>query len=80
LPFIPATGFSFMYVGVVDVAGGYSGASYNIIANNQSGSAFIDLFYLGTNDVRTALTGAAPATLTSASTIHINGTFIANAL
>jgi hypothetical protein len=78
LPFIPATGFSFMYTGVVDVSGSYSGTTYNIIANNQSGSAFIDLFVLGTNDIRTALTGAAPATLTSASVIHVNGTFIAN--
>jgi len=80
LPFIPATGFSFMYTGVVDVAGGYSGATYNVVANNLSGSAFIDLYYMATNGQRTALTGAAPATLTSASTIHINGTFIANAV
>ncbi len=69
-----------MYTGVVDVAGGYSGATYNVVANNLSGSAFIDLYYMATNGQRTALTGAAPATLTSASTIHINGTFIANAV
>ena len=80
LPFIPLTGFSFVYSGIVDVAGNFGGATYNIVANNASGSAFIDLFYLGTNDVRTALTGVAPVTLTSASTIYVSGSFIANAV
>jgi hypothetical protein len=80
LPFIPLTGFSYVYSGIVDVAGSFSGATYNIVSNNASGSAFIDLFYLGTNDVRTALTGVAPVTLTSASTIYVSGSFIANAV
>ena len=80
LPFIPLTGFSYVYSGIVDVAGNFGGATYNIVANNASGSAFIDLFYLGTNDVRTALTGVAPVTLTSASTIYVSGSFIANAV
>jgi hypothetical protein len=79
LPVLPIAGVAYSFSGILDVAGDFGGTNYHIVANNTPGSAFITLWFLGSNDTRTALTGAAPATLTTASEIFISGTYIASA-
>jgi hypothetical protein len=74
LPVLPQDGKANTFVGNLFVS---SGVEYSIIGRAPAGSAVMSLWYLGSNGLLTALTGAAPATLSTASTIAFNGAFVA---
>jgi hypothetical protein len=75
LPELPSTstGTDYSFNGILDVNGTNR---YEIVGYSQGGGAVLDLFYKGVNGILTPLTGAAPATLTTASIISITGTYI----
>jgi hypothetical protein len=75
LPTLPSTvpGAKYSFRGVLDVNGT---SRFSVVGFSVTGGAIISLFYLGTNGVLTALTGAAPATLSTASVLHLSGTYI----
>jgi hypothetical protein len=73
LPVLPEDGKANTFVGNLFVSGG---VEYSIIGRAPAGSAVMSLWYIGSNGLLTALTGAAPATLTTISTIAFNGAFI----
>jgi hypothetical protein len=77
LPVLPTDLASLSFSGTIDVAGNFSGNTYKIVGSTTTGSAVIDLWYLGANGLRTALTGTAPVTLTTSSRIYLNGSFVA---
>jgi hypothetical protein len=76
LPELPVSTSETIVSGVLDVVGDKS-AVYTIVGVNEAGSAVVVLYYVGSNGLLTPLTGAAPVTLTSASVIYINGTYLA---
>jgi len=53
-----------------------SGTSYHIVGVAPAGSAIMSLWFMGTNGLRTAMTGAAPISLTTSGVIYLNGSFI----
>ena len=72
LPVLPQDGREVIIPGTVTV----SGTTYNIVAIAPAGSAFLSLWFSGTNGLRTAMTGASPISLTTAGFIYLNGSFI----
>jgi hypothetical protein len=76
LPELPVGTSETIVSGVLDVVGDKS-TVYTIVGVNETGSAVVLLYYVGSNGLLTPLTGAAPVTLTSASVIYINGTYLA---
>jgi hypothetical protein len=72
LPVVPQDGREVIIPGTVTV----SGTSYHIVGVAPAGSAIMSLWYMGTNGLRTAMTGAAPFTLTTAGVMYFNGSFI----
>ena len=74
LPVLPQDGVANTFIGNLFVS---SGVEYAIIGRAPAGSAVMSLWYKGTNGLLTALTGTAPATLTTISTIAFNGAFVA---
>ena len=77
LPVLPNASISPSFIGTLDING--DGATvYTVIARSTtSGSAFLSLWYLGTDGQLTALNGdgSSPTTLTTDSLISINGSF-----
>jgi hypothetical protein len=72
LPVLPQDGREVIIPGTVTVAG----TSYHIVGVAPAGSAIMNLWYLGTNGLRTAMTATAPITLTTGGVIYLNGAFI----
>ena len=77
LPVLPDGIAASSFSGMIDVSNGFSGNVHQIFAQNALSSAVIRLFTVGTNGLRTAVTGTAPATLTTNTRIYITGTYIA---
>jgi hypothetical protein len=77
LPVLPESLAAYSFTGMIDLAGGFSGAVHMIEAQNALGSATIRLFFPGTNGLRTNVTGTAPVTLTTNSRLYISGSYIA---
>lgn len=76
LPFLPEVGASLSFNGILDIAGGETGNVYQIFGHVLDGTAQVRLFTAGTNGLRAAITGTAPAVLTSSTVIHIRGSFV----
>jgi hypothetical protein len=72
LPVVPIGAGEILIPGTVSVGG----VSYNIVAVASGGSAIANLWYMGTNGLRTAMTATAPITLTTGGVIFLNGSFI----
>jgi hypothetical protein len=74
LPTLPIPDKLLTFKGVLDVNGT---TLFSIVAINTPGSAVLRLFYLGSNGLATSMTNSLPATLTTASSIFINGSYVA---
>ena len=72
LPVVPLDGREVIIPGTVSVAG----TSYHIVGVAPAGSAIMNLWYLGANGLRTAMTATAPITLTTGGALYLNGAFI----
>jgi hypothetical protein len=72
LPVLPQDGREVIIPGTVTVGG----TSYHIVGVAPAGSAIMSLWFMGTNGLRTAMTGAAPISLTTSGVIYLNGSFI----
>jgi hypothetical protein len=72
LPVVPQDGREVVLPGTVTVAG----VSYHIVGVAPAGSAIMNLWYLGANGLRTAMTATAPITLTTGGSLYLNGAFI----
>jgi len=73
LPVLPLASSRFEFSGVLQ----RSSSIYNIIGyTSTTGSATLNLFYLGTDNIGQSLTGTAPVTLTTDDVIIINGSYI----
>jgi hypothetical protein len=72
LPVVPLGSGEVIIPGTVSVAG----VSYNIVAVAPTGSAIANLWFMGANGLRTAMTATAPLTLTTGGTMFFNGSFI----
>jgi hypothetical protein len=72
LPVVPQDGREVIIPGTATV----SGVSYHIVGIAPAGSAIMSLWYMGTNGLRTAMTGSAPLTLTTSGVMYFNGSFI----
>jgi hypothetical protein len=79
LPVLPNSLTGHSFIGVLDTTGDGLTNLRQIVAYPEfPGSAILNLWYVASNSALTALTGAAPVTLTTDSRIYINGSFIAN--
>ncbi len=73
LPTLPLSSRSFKLTGVLQ----RTGSIYSIIGYNTTpGSATLNLYYLGTDNIGQSLTGTAPVTLTTSDIITLTGTYI----
>jgi hypothetical protein len=72
LPFGPTADQTMVFPGALIDNGG----EFVIYGRAEEGSPFITLWYLGTNGAFTPLTGAAPVTLDTTTTMYIAGTYI----
>ena len=72
LPVLPQDGREVIVQGTVTVGG----TSYHIVGVAPAGSAIMNIWYLGSNGLRTAMTGAAPLSLTTAGVMYFNGSFV----
>ena len=78
LPILPSSssGADYVFNGYLDIDGTIL---YKIVGVPESlGSATLGLFYLGTDGRLTALTGSAPDSITTSSTLSIVGSYIAS--
>jgi hypothetical protein len=75
LPELPSTSTAtyYSFSGILDANGTNR---YEIVAYSPTGGAVLSLFFKGAGSILTPLTGAVPATLTTASFISITGTYI----
>jgi hypothetical protein len=74
LPFLPNSSTRATIHGLID-----NGVNeYAIKGVVDLGSAFMPLWYVGTANLHTAMTGAAPITLSTFSTIYLSGSYIAD--
>jgi hypothetical protein len=76
LPQLPQAVQAVQLRGVLDIAGSQGGAMYDVIAFTTEGSATARLYYPGANGVLTAITGTAPTTLTTATSLYLTGSYI----
>jgi hypothetical protein len=77
LPILPGATFAPSLQGTIDV----SGSLYTVIARSDSeGSAVMELWYLDIDGALQPLTGSAPITITTASTLYINGSYLSQIL
>jgi hypothetical protein len=78
LPVLPNANTGVSFVGALDVDGDGVTEVYQVFAYAEApGSAILTLWYVGSGGIATALTGSAPATLTTSSRLYVNGSFIA---
>lgn len=74
LPFLPEGSTREVALGTID-----NGADeYIIYGAIELGSAFVPLWYAGTNGLKTAVTGSAPISMTTSTTFYLAGSFIAD--
>jgi hypothetical protein len=78
LPVLPNSLSGHSFTGVIDLTGDGSTNRQIVAYAEAPGSAILNLWFLGTNSLLTAVTASSPVTLTTNSRIYINGSFIAN--
>jgi hypothetical protein len=75
LPVLPLSGGANTFIGTLDLG---NGTTYTAIATAASGSAVLNLTYIGANGIKTALTGTAPVTLNTGCSMSFNGAYVAD--
>jgi hypothetical protein len=77
LPVLPSSVGALSFTGIIDIDGNQTGNVYQMFGQTTEGSAVVRLYTIGTDGLRTGVTGIAPATLTTGSRLSISGSYIA---